>query len=132
MPREYLPNRVLGDAKVWEALVETVGLTALIRNLARMTQIRTLKPLEGATRRAVKRLTDQDALAAARIQPMDLYPAGRVYQSGQAQPHPRADVRRWTPVPEIADALDGAYDLLFGNVVPSGGGFSSPWTPRPR
>ncbi|MGW2219732.1 TROVE domain-containing protein [Nonomuraea sp. NPDC001684] len=120
VPWEFLPDSVLKEPSVWEALIETVGLTALIRNLARMTRLGTLKPMADATSRAVLRLTDQQAILRARIHPMDAWLAMRVYASGQAQPDPRADVHTWQPVPAILDALEETYELSFGAVEPSG------------
>ena len=120
VPWEFLPDAMLKEPRVWEALVDTVGMTALIRNLARMTRLGTLKPMGDATRRAVARLTDRDALLKARVHPMDAWLALRVYGSGTAQPNPRADVQTWTPVPAILDALEGTYELSFGAVEPSG------------
>ncbi|MER6508648.1 TROVE domain-containing protein [Nonomuraea sp. NPDC001636] len=120
VPWEFLPDPVLREPSVWEALIETVGLTALIRNLARMTRLGTLKPMADATSRAVLRLTDQQAILRARIHPMDAWLAMRVYASGQAQPDPRADRHTWQPVPAILDALEETYELSFGAVEPSG------------
>lgn len=120
VPWEFLPDAMLREPAVWEALVDTVGMTALIRNLARMTRIGALKPLSDATGRAVARLTDRDALLKARIHPMDAWLALRVYNSGQAQPNPRADRQVWQPVPAISDALEETYELAFGAVESSG------------
>ncbi|SDH67247.1 SS-A/Ro ribonucleoprotein [Sinosporangium album] len=120
VPWEFLPDAMLKEPAVWDALVDTVGMTALIRNLARMTRIGTLKPLGDATRRAVARLTDANALIKARIHPMDAWLALRVYGSGRSQPNPRADANTWRPVPAILDALEGTYELAFGSVEPSG------------
>ncbi|MGP4097424.1 TROVE domain-containing protein [Nonomuraea sp. KM90] len=120
VPWEFLPDAVLGESRVWQELVDTVGMTALLRNLARMTRIGAFDRAGGATRRAVARLTDRDALARARIHPMEVFLALRVYGSGQAQPHPHAEIQRWHPLPAISDALEEAYELSFGNVAPTG------------
>ncbi|MEV8639425.1 TROVE domain-containing protein, partial [Streptosporangium sp. NPDC051023] len=120
VPWEFLPDAMLREPAVWEALVDTVGMTALIRNLARMTRLGALKPMGDATRRAVARLTDREALLRARIHPMDAWLALRVYNSGSSQPNPRADRQTWTPVPAISDALEETYELSFGTVEPSG------------
>lgn len=120
VPWEYLPSEVLGSPQVWDALIDTIGITALIRNLARMTQIGTLKPLGSATDKVVQRLCNAGELARGRVHPMDLFLALRVYNSGQAQPSPKAPVRTWTPLPVISDALEESYELAFGNVRPTG------------
>lgn len=120
VPWEFLPDAVLTDAGVWDELIDTIGMTALIRNLARMTRLGTLKPMSNATSRAAERLTNQEALAKARVHPMDLFLALRIYQAGRAQPNPRADAQTWEPVPAIADALEEAYELSFGHIEPSG------------
>ncbi|GGK61571.1 RNA-binding protein [Sphaerisporangium melleum] len=120
VPWEFLPDAMLREAKVWDALVDTVGMTALVRNLSRMTRIGTLKPMGDATRRAVARLTNAEAIHRARIHPMDAWLAMRVYASGRSQPNPRADAHTWQPVPAILDALEETYELAFGAVEPSG------------
>lgn len=120
VPWEFLPDKMQRHAEVWDVLIDTIGMTALLRNLARMTRIGTLKPMSDATLRVAKRLTDAEALHRARIHPMDVYLALRVYNSGRSQPHARADVQHWVPVTPIADALEEAYDLSFGGVQPSG------------
>ncbi|WP_405146004.1 TROVE domain-containing protein [Sphaerisporangium sp. NBC_01403] len=120
VPWEFLPDAMLREPAVWDVLVDTVGMTALIRNLARMTRIGTLKPMGDATRRAAARLTDARALLKARIHPMDAWLAMGVYASGVSRPNPRADEQRWKPVPAILDALEETYELSFGTVRPSG------------
>ncbi|MEU6716004.1 TROVE domain-containing protein [Nonomuraea sp. NPDC046802] len=120
VPWEFLPDAMLREPQVWDVLVDTVGMTALLRNLARMTRIGTLKPMGDATRRAAARLTNREAILKARIHPMDVWLAMRVYASGQAQPNPRADRQTWHPVPAILDALEETYQAAFGTVEPSG------------
>lgn len=120
VPWEFLPDHVLGDARVWEHLAGTVGMTALIRNLARMTQVGALKPFGGANGVVVDRLTSADAIRQARIHPMTAYLALKVYGSGRAQPNSLAPIRTWSPVSAIMDALETTYELSFGNVEPSG------------
>jgi len=120
VPWEFLPDTVLADPGVWDALIDTIGMTALVRNLARMTRIGTLKPMGQANRRVAARLTNAEALRNARIHPMDLFLAMRVYRSGRSQPNPQAEVQTWTPVPTIYDALEDAYELSFGHIEPTG------------
>lgn len=48
LPHECVPNEMKGDARVWEALLEHMGLTAVIRNLGKMTSVGLLKPMSEA------------------------------------------------------------------------------------
>ncbi|RBQ18296.1 TROVE domain-containing protein [Spongiactinospora rosea] len=120
VPWEFLPDAMLKESEVWDALVDTIGMTALLRNLARMTRLGTLKPMAAATSRAVRRLTDREAILRARVHPMDAWLAMRVYACGRSRPNPRGGAQTWTPVPAILDALEQTYELSFGNVAPSG------------
>jgi 60 kDa SS-A/Ro ribonucleoprotein len=120
VPWEFLPSEVLSDKGVWEALAATTGLTAVLRNLARMTRIGTLAPFAKANDVVIKRLTDSAELARARIHPMNVYLTLRVYNGGVSQPHPKAQLDRWTPVPAILDALEETYDLSYGYTKASG------------
>lgn len=120
VPWEFLPSRVLADKGVWEALAGTVGMTALIRNIARMTRIGAIAPFSETSRLVASRLTDPVALAKGRIHPMDVYLALRVYACGYSQPHSKADLDRWVPVADMLDALEESYELCFSHVQPSG------------
>jgi 60 kDa SS-A/Ro ribonucleoprotein len=120
VPWEFLASERLASPRVWEALASTVGMTALLRNLARMTRIGAVSPFATVNATVVARLTDAGALRQARIHPMDVFLALRVYNSGASQPNPRQPSQKWTPVAEIADALEVAYDMSFGHVEPSG------------
>jgi 60 kDa SS-A/Ro ribonucleoprotein len=121
VPWEFLPSTVLKDAVVWEELIGTIGLTALIRNLARMTRLGTLDPfMSPAVQRVVTRLTSREALAKARIHPMDVYLALKIYQSGVSKPDPRKPAQTWQPVPAVSDALEVTYDLSFAAAEPTG------------
>jgi 60 kDa SS-A/Ro ribonucleoprotein len=61
VPWEFLPSAIMKDAEVWAELTGTVGMTALIRNLARITRLGTLTTHSDATNRVVARLTNQQA-----------------------------------------------------------------------
>jgi 60 kDa SS-A/Ro ribonucleoprotein len=105
---------------VWGELIKTIGLTALIRNLARMTRIGTLAPFSPSLVNVTDRLSNAEAIVKARIHPMDLYLALKVYASGRSQPDRSKAPRTWQPVPTVIDALEYAYELSFGLVEPSG------------
>lgn len=117
--RELVPTRWLNSAAVWEALLLSgrgMPMTAMLRNLAKMTVVGLLAPNSRATDHVVRRLMDRDRLEAARIHPIAVLNALRTYARGQG-------VRgrlTWTPVGAIEDALDAAFPLAFGTVEPAG------------
>lgn len=111
VPWEFLPDAVLKDARVWQALVPHLGMTALIRNLARMTGLGVFGPFSESTGQAVDRLTSQAELHRGRIHPFDLLLARLVYDTGHAQPNLKAPARTWSPNGHIVDALGRAYNL---------------------
>lgn len=50
VPWEFLPSGLLASPTVWEALVPHLGMTALLRNLARLTRFGVLGPFARRTR----------------------------------------------------------------------------------
>jgi 60 kDa SS-A/Ro ribonucleoprotein len=117
LPREAVPTEWLGQAGVWEALLETdLPMTALIRNLATMTRLGLLTPSGDATRRVMARLGDRSRVRSARVHPIAVLAALKTYAQGKGERGKGA----WEPVPEIVDALDGAFYASFGNVKPTG------------
>ncbi|MCC7367613.1 MAG: TROVE domain-containing protein [Chloroflexi bacterium] len=117
LPREAVPTQWLGQAAVWEALLETdMPTTALIRNLATLTRVGLLVPGSDATRRVVRHLRDAERLRTARVHPIAVLAALKTYASGRGA----RGQGTWDAVPQIVDALDGAFYTTFENVEPTG------------
>lgn len=116
LPREAVPTRWLGEAVVWDALLETdMPTTALIRNLATLTRVGLLTSDSDATRRVIQHLGDRDRLRAARVHPISVLAALKTYAAGRgARGH-----NTWTPVAQIVDALDGAFYATFQTIEPT-------------
>jgi 60 kDa SS-A/Ro ribonucleoprotein len=114
--RECVPTQWLTHAAVWDALLEQMPLTALVRNLATMTRVGLLAPNSAATRRVVEELSEGERLRKARVHPIALLAALKTYAAGRGA-RGRGE---WVPVPEVIDALDGAFYASFGNVEPTG------------
>ena len=116
IPRECVPTEWLTKPAVWEALLESMPMTAMIRNLATMTRVGLLAPGSAAAAKVVAQLRDPHRLAKARIHPIGVLAALVTYQSGRG-------VRgsgTWMPVATIVDALDAAFYATFGTIEPSG------------
>lgn len=120
VPWEFLPDRWLTEPEVWDALIDTIGVTALLRNLGRMTRLGTLAPLNDAVRRVIARITDSAELAAARIHPMSIYLTLAAYKAGRTSARPGKQPQYWRPVSAICDALEEAWELSYGHTEPSG------------
>src|SRR3954470_23607064 len=116
LPREALQPEHLTSPEVWEALLEDMPMTALIRNLATMTRVGVLAPGSDGTAKAVAQLGDAERIRKARVHPIGVLAALRTYASGRGA-RGRGE---WNPVREIVDALDAAFYAAFGNVEPAG------------
>ena len=116
LPREAVPTQWLTDPFVWEALLEEMPMTALIRNLATLTRVGLLTALGPETQRVVAQITDGDRLRKARVHPIQVLSALKTYAQGYGE----RGGNTWTPVPAIVDALDAAFYGSFGNVTPTG------------
>ncbi len=122
LPREALPTQWLNDPEVWSALLEKMPMTAMIRNLGNMTKIGLLKIGNKATKTVVTRLTDAGRLRKARVHPIAILSAMRVYAGGRSlrggghYRHNQVGDPDWQPIPRIVDALDTAFNLSFMNV----------------
>ena len=114
---EMLPDEALSKAEIWNALLDTgVPMTALIRQLPRLTRLGVVSPLGGRTDDIVAQLTNQEALRKARVHPINLLVAHRTYSGGQSA----RGSSSWSPVPKIIDALDDAFYKAFEFVEPAG------------
>ena len=115
LPREAIPTRWLTDKPVWEALLEHMPMTAMIRNLATMTRVGLLAPMAVATTAIVDLLSDEARLHKARIHPLAVLAALMTYRAGRGA-RGRAT---WNPVAAIVDALDAAFYRTFATVEPA-------------
>lgn len=114
--REMVPTELLRHAVVWDALLERMPLTAMIRNLGVMTKVGLLTPMADAAETVADRVTDGDALQAARVHPITVLAALKTYASGRGVRGKGA----WDPVAKVVDALDRAFYLAFRNAPLTG------------
>src|SRR5690242_8471930 len=70
LPREAIPTQWLNEAVVWEALLERMPMTAMVRNLGKMTSLGLLQPFSDAAKLIVRKLGDDTLLKRARIHPL--------------------------------------------------------------
>lgn len=116
MPREVVNTELLNNTKVWDALLEDMPMTAMVRNLGKMSSIGCLKPLSDNAVRVVETLTSEEKIRKSRLHPLSILAALKIYERGYGEKGSLS----WTPNKNIVNALDSAFYLAFHNVVPTG------------
>jgi 60 kDa SS-A/Ro ribonucleoprotein len=116
LPREAIPTQWLNEVAVWDALLQRMPMTAMIRNLGKMTSAGLVEPFSDAAKLIVRKLGDETVLKRARIHPLAVLIAEKVYAQGKGD----KGALTWKPVPKVVDALDAAFYATFQNVEPCG------------
>jgi 60 kDa SS-A/Ro ribonucleoprotein len=115
MPWEVLPTESLNSVKIWEALLQDMPMTAMIRNLGKMSSIGLLKPLSSNEKIVREALLNEDNLKKARLHPFSLLLAYKNYGLG----HGFRGSLSWSVNNNIVSSLEDAYYLAFNYVEPS-------------
>lgn len=115
LPREGLLTEHLNAPEVWDALLDDMPMTALVRNLATMTRVGVIAPMSAGSGKALAILGNPEKIAKSRIHPIAVLSALLTYQSGRGV----RGQNTWAPVAQIVDALDAAFYTAFGNVEPA-------------
>jgi 60 kDa SS-A/Ro ribonucleoprotein len=111
--REHIPTSLFASREIWATLLETMPLEALLRNLGKMTQ----NGVAGDKyKEIVARMTDQTAILKARIHPIKVLVASKVYKNG----HGDLGSLSWVPNSFIANAFTQLFRLSYGTITPTG------------
>jgi 60 kDa SS-A/Ro ribonucleoprotein len=104
LPREVLNTKIMKNPRVWEALVPSMGMTALMRNLRNMTNDGYLVQGSDAVRTVREKLVDEALVRKSRVHPAQVFLAQKNATN--------------VPTP-IATALEDAFFFSFANVEPT-------------
>lgn len=115
LTHEMLPSESLKLPEVWRALVPHMGLTALIRNLGRMTAIGVFQDPTTLSF-VLGRLGNEHEYRSARVHPMAVLLAARTYAAGRGF----KGQTTWMVNGRIVEALDKGFRFAFANVEPTG------------
>lgn len=113
--REHIPTKWLNSPDVWASLLVDMPISALIRNLGKMSNIGLLKPLSSHSQYVCDRLNDEKLLKAGRVHPINLMMTGFVYQQGRGI---KGDLT-WSTDQKISAALESAFYKSFKFVEPT-------------
>lgn len=114
---EAVPTELLNSKVVWEALLENMPYTAMLRNLGKMTAIGLIDTnFSKAAQTVATKLVDAQAIKASRVHPFAIFLALKTYSAGAGF---RGKLT-WTPSSKVVAALNDAFELSFGNVKATG------------
>lgn len=116
LTHEMIPTELKNSVEIWEALLPHMPLTAMIRNLGKMTEIGLLAPLSAAVGQVVAKFGDVEYVQKSRIHPLAALIALKVYASGRGI----KGSLTWKAVPAVFDALNELFYSSFQHVEPTG------------
>lgn len=116
LPREVVPTELLNSKDVWMALLQKMPVTATIRNLGKMSSMGLFEPMSEGSKIVYGRLTDEHQLQKARIHPINVLIAQRIYGQG----HGDKGSLTWNPNQAILSCLEDTFYKSFKFVEPSG------------
>lgn len=111
--REHVPTTLFGSKEIWLTLLETMPLEALLRNLGKLTQIGVVADKH---REIGARFSNQEEILKARIHPIKVLVASKVYKNGCGD----MGSLSWTPSIYITTALTELFKLSYGTITPTG------------
>lgn len=115
LPWEALPTWANTKPEVWRAMLPTMPLNALIRNLGNMTRLGVFNDSDYADEYATGKLMSDRELHKARIHPFNILNAAGTYESGKGFRGNHV----WTPKKNILRGLEIAFKKSFKTVAPS-------------
>jgi hypothetical protein len=111
--REHLPTELLNTPQIWNALLSGMGMTALIRNLGKLSQTGVAS---SRSQDIIKMLTDPKAVKDSKVHPLQVLVGMKTYSQGKGD----LGSMTWTPNSYITTALSTTFRQAFGNITPTG------------
>jgi len=111
--REHIPTQLMSAPEIWASMLEGMGLTALIRNLGKISSIGIMPQFR---EKVCALLTNQTELTKSRVHPIQVLIALKTYMAG------KGDLGKltWTTDRIVLDTLSTTFKLAFGNVERTG------------
>lgn len=116
VPREAIPTELLTEKLVWDALLDAMPMTALVRNLGNLSKCGLVINGSEAAGRVVAQIDDVERLRKARLHPLSFLNALVTYAGGRGM----RGKGEWPVATKVVDALDRAFYAAFANVEPTG------------
>ncbi|XP_077979806.1 RNA-binding protein RO60-like [Glandiceps talaboti] len=114
--REHIPTEFLKSSQIWKALLQEMPMTAMLRNLGKMSSIDLLKSDSDELSTVLARLQNDVLIKSSRIHPFSVLIALSTYRTGRGD----KGKLKWDVNMEVCNALDAAFYKSFKNVEPTG------------
>ncbi|XP_061195340.1 RNA-binding protein RO60-like [Saccostrea echinata] len=112
LTREHISNRFLGDKEVWKALIRHMPLTAVIRNLGKMSKLGCFEEQDSFEENLVLgKLKNTELISKANVHPITFLIARNQYKTGQSRERTVSKNRKgraalsWTVSQRVIEAL---------------------------
>ena len=111
--REHLPTELLSCPAIWSTLLDDMGMTALVRNLGKLSSTGVALSRQADI---VRMLMDQKRITESRLHPFAVLVALKTYSTG------RSDLgsSTWPVNSFISSALSTTFRMAFGNIERTG------------
>ena len=113
--REHIPTTWLNDIDIWYTLLQKMPMTAMLRNLNKMTAISVFDQKEDAVNIVLNKLSE-NSIIQSKVHPLQILISLKMYNSGKGEKGSLI----WKPVQKIVGALDKAFYYSFKNVESTG------------
>ena len=111
--REHLPTELLNTPQIWNTLLSGMGMTALVRNLGKLSQVGIAS---SRSQDIIKMLTDPKSVKDSKIHPLQVLVGMKTYSQGKGD----LGSMTWTPNSYITTALSTTFRQAFGNITSTG------------
>ena len=111
--REHLPTELLNMPQIWNSLLNGMGMTALIRNLGKLSQGGIAS---SRSQDIIRMLTDPKSVKDSRVHPLQVLVGMKTYSQGKGD----LGSLTWIPNSYITAALSTTFRQAFGNITPTG------------
>jgi hypothetical protein len=113
LQREHIPTQLMSFPDIWASLIEGMGMTALIRNLGKISSIGIMPQFR---EKICATLLNKTEITKSRVHPIQVLIALKTYMAG------KGDLGKltWTTDRIVLDTLSTTFKMAFGNVERTG------------
>ncbi|KAJ8298606.1 hypothetical protein KUTeg_022666 [Tegillarca granosa] len=114
--REHVPTELLKSSVIWETLLHQMPMTAMIRNLGKVSSLKLAEKGSENESKILSKLNNKNQLHRSRVHPFKILVGLGQYKKG----HGEKGKLKWSVNQSIVKGLENAFHLAFVNVEPTG------------